>query len=162
MQCHKVRDILITDGLDGEWSNAQRRKVEAHMSQCPVCGAFAREIQEGVAEIFMDMPGEDVPPDLLGDIHQEIRACAQDRRPRIQPVITLWWQTVLARPVLAFVPAMVAGLIVLLNVFQRPQLVPKTAAQDLSEDSYLMYLAAYAEDDNGSDSYGTVIEEVFL
>jgi len=162
MQCHKVRNILITDGLDGEWSETQRRRVEAHLAQCPECGAFARELQGAAAEPFMDMPRQDVPSDLLADIHRDLRVRVQARRSVFKNLIEYWWQTVSARPALAFVPAAVVGLIVLLSVFQPPRVATQVALQDLSEDSYLMYLASYAEDGNGSDGYGTVIEEVFL
>lgn len=162
MQCHKVQEILITDGLDGEWSAAQRRKVEAHLAQCPECGAFARELQAAAAEPFMDMPRQDVPSDLLADIHRDVRVRVQARRSVFENLIEYWWQTVSARPVLAFVPAAVVGLVVLVNVLEPFRVKTQIAAQDLSEDSYLMYLASYAEDGNGSDGYGTVIEEVFL
>ncbi len=56
MNCDQIRDLILTEYLDGECSPEVKQKVEIHLSSCRVCAELAADARQVTVEPFIDIP----------------------------------------------------------------------------------------------------------
>ena len=64
MNCKKIKDLLITDYIDGELSSDIKYKVEQHLLNCSECRRFEEVLQKKVLEPFRGVQKVQ-PPDVV-------------------------------------------------------------------------------------------------
>lgn len=73
-ECKRFRDMILTDYLDGELDTESRERLEAHLSVCPACQAFAREAKRELEVPFEKVQPEPVPDQVWRKIRSRIEA----------------------------------------------------------------------------------------
>ena len=72
LACQEVVE-LVTDYLEGSMSGAQRRRFEGHLSGCPHCTEYLRQMRMTIA-----LTGAVTPEDLSLEAQSELTAVFRD------------------------------------------------------------------------------------
>ncbi len=64
MECKKIQELLLTDYIDGEASDALKNEVERHVNVCHRCRQFERDLLKTAIEPLREAK-ESKPPDLV-------------------------------------------------------------------------------------------------
>lgn len=64
MECKKIQELLLTDYLDGEASDALQNEIERHVNSCHTCRQLERDLLKTVIEPLRKAK-ESKPPDFL-------------------------------------------------------------------------------------------------
>src|SRR5699024_3962718 len=64
---------LISASLDGALTEAEQRRLEAHLASCPACRALMRDL-EGIHAALADLPAAEPPARLAEGVMERIRA----------------------------------------------------------------------------------------
>jgi anti-sigma factor RsiW len=136
MNCCQVKDVLLTDFIDGRLSSSEQKKVETHLSACPSCSALlmaARQVDNDIKALPVF---DQAPAHIWGRVSAKID----------EPVP--FWQGLFGRsgysqPVYGSV---VAGLLVILVVVG-PVLSHRNSTIAKADVDVVMQLV-YADDDN--------------
>ena len=65
MDCRMIRELILTDYLDGELDLGRRKVLESHLQGCRACAEFARKAQAGVVEPFKSAKQQPVAQEYL-------------------------------------------------------------------------------------------------
>ncbi|MBN2483926.1 MAG: zf-HC2 domain-containing protein [Candidatus Omnitrophica bacterium] len=165
MNCKKIKDIIITDYIDGQLTSRIRQQIDGHLDRCEECRAFAQKVKETVVLPFKPAAQPEDPPEF---VWERIRSSVQKEESLLQRIGRKAARYVcgilyLPRPALAAVLSVVVLFVVVSSV-QIPALQRKTAVNSyLSEQ--LVYLASLdagtLNGNNNGDTFdmGTDIEE---
>ena len=161
MKCNKVRDILMTDYIDGELAQEAFLKIKEHLAGCIACREFYETVKARVDVPFKEADRIKPPEDLWEKVEERIAAeRAPAQRPDLAEILSRVFS--LRRPVLAAV-----SILVLIAVFFGGNRYMQYRNYNLSKDyldqqvSYLLGSDENGENDNGN-GFGTSIEEYFL
>jgi len=151
MKCAQVKDILLTDYLDGSLDQIKLAELEQHIRGCDAC----QKMQKQVVAMRSSVKGMGLisPPE---SVWENIRQRLPDAR-------LPWWQRVfekvsLPQPVWAFSYAATAAIIIAI-VLSAKFVVRVPPA--LSDEAKLFN--GITEASEGSvDNFGTALEEYFL
>jgi predicted anti-sigma-YlaC factor YlaD len=69
MNCKRIRELLLTDYLDGESPASERREIEEHLQGCAKCRFFAQSVREKISQPLRQLK-EIQPPET---VWQQIR-----------------------------------------------------------------------------------------
>lgn len=158
-ECNKFRDLILTDYLDGELDKEPRERLEAHLSVCPACQAFAREAKERLEVPFKKIKPEKVPEQVWRNIRGQIEA-ESSPRDFIGDIIERVFRPLL-RP--QFVPAYIVLFVFFFSgafmIHDRVRLVKET-----EQGRYLMSTLGMGNGLTGRENANqeTPIEEYFL
>lgn len=167
MKCKEVREILLTDYLDGMLNEQKIKEVEAHLSSCIHCTEFAEIAIESTVEPFKNAP----KPSLSHEkIWQRIKTeIISEEKTAAEAVflseLAASFKNIFAdRTALAAVAAtvIVVAAVVFLNPVRQNQTVQKTTS-----DESIQYVASVMDELSGTaqeedEGYGTEIEKYFL
>lgn len=167
MNCEKVKDIILTDYLDGQLDIAGKAAVESHLGECPDCKEFAFIAGKASVEPFLKAKDAHLSENFIwSKVKKAIEGELQENAP--VPARSLW--DVIKENMSTFKPSFVmAAMAVVILAIAVPlsiKSVPQTAKAPATEESgdYIDYVAdelvASLEDDNSG--YDTGIEEYFL
>lgn len=166
MKCRKVRDLILTDYLDGELPEGLKREVDAHLSKCALCREFQSKVIKNASLPFRDL--KELMPEgyVLEEIKEKISDINKDRYPvwaRFKETIFQW--DGLKRPSWAL--SLVIAVIVVSVVFTKLSLDTRQSkinsyiSQQLDSIAYLIF-----SEDNSREKtpfgFGTAIEDYFM
>ncbi|MBF0217563.1 MAG: zf-HC2 domain-containing protein [Candidatus Omnitrophica bacterium] len=161
MKCGKIRDLLITDYIDGEATKETEQDIKAHLAECRKCAEYHEKLK-GVSLPAEGQLMEITPPEAVWEgIEKRIRLADTPKGFSLSKVFAPILD-VLARPV---VPAMVAVL-VLFCVFEGIR--PQRDGGFLAASEYLVRQANYLTGlgkgpvKASGDNFGSSIEQVFF
>lgn len=106
MNCEEIREMLLTDYIDGELDADAALVVKRHLASCGSCRAFEASVREAAVEPFKEAPVVAPPAHIWKGIENAIGRETPARRP-------------FAFPRSVFVAATVAMLIVAAAVVAR-------------------------------------------
>ena len=174
MNCREIRDMILTDYLDGEQWEERSIEVEKHLTACSACRDFATQVKEKTV-----LPLQQSKPIQVDEevIWQNIKAEIEtEDRPLegYRPSFFASWAEHLrafwGRPKVVWSFARVALLLAIMvlqfKVVYDGRMAKQKAAQE--EVQYLAYVVEefMFEESNGDETngagFGTAIEEYFL
>ena len=157
MNCHEIRDLLLTDYIDDEMEAPDRQALDAHLAQCPECTAFLDQVRRQAVDPIRRGNGSvmEVPDLVRKRIQKDIEHRAHQKAKR---------NIFSSRPALAAMAASLACVLVLSTMtlrFYRPGHAPDTAAPVTTAGQTWALLAGeyFSADDNDGET--SAVEEYF-
>ncbi|MBU3912093.1 MAG: zf-HC2 domain-containing protein [Candidatus Omnitrophica bacterium] len=152
MNCKKVKELLMTDYVDGEMRPGIQHRIRQHLAGCSDCRGFEEAVQKEAIEPFRNAQRVQAPGIVWEGIKEAIAA------PEKAPVF------IIRRP--AFALAAVAALIFLTAIFARSFFISPGQVTEYIEEqaAFFAYLDTGVNSfmDEGGGGLGTSIEEYFL
>ena len=68
MNCERVKELLLTDHLDGELGTEEARAVEQHLDACPACRSYQTTVREAAVGPFAKLTPLRPPPTIWQSI----------------------------------------------------------------------------------------------
>lgn len=168
MSCERIKDLILTDYIDGAMNENVQKLFDQHLSVCPDCKEYLSEVRQTVVNPFQKTESVSLSQDRIWlKIKDEIE---------IQPSYKEKYRFNInfIREIKDYVfhsgPAFALGAIAVLLVFTFTWLRPvdQKYAQTQGSDEVLTYVSevfaeyAQADNDDEPEGYGTQIEEYFL
>jgi len=165
MQCKDIQEWIITDYLDEQMDEGQKKDIESHIGVCRECCKFARNAKETVIDPFEQT--QDLSPSLK--VWQNIKEAIEPKQETIEGPLTEFWEKArklfpVPRPAFALAVIVILGLT---SVFSLSNKMGKNDITQVSPQEEVEYLAYWIDetdsaglDENGG--YGTALEEYFL
>jgi len=153
MKCERIQELLLTDHMDGELSDALRRQVNEHVRSCAACGEFARAAAR-ISASPLKAAGKEEPPSYIWHRVKERIASHEGSRAGIMQDIAEFIRRVLAplmripRPAIVFAAA---AMVIIAIFVARPILRDRAADAYLNEQMSFM-AGLGTEESNGSDN----------
>lgn len=180
MKCDKIKELILTDYVDGQLEAAEKVRLEEHLKACSACHEFAQTVQKELVTPFADLDRPEVPPAVWQNIRTAI-APEEDVEPAWSAVIRFLGNLQALRPA----ALLMAGAVIIIaltailmkpvsppdQIVQQPVVQPRLAAQSSQppqEEPLAETYLAEIDDDYGDvfeladGGYGTAIEEYFL
>jgi len=166
MNCKKIRELIMTDYLDGEISQRLKEEVEKHLSSCYRCREFKQTVMKEAVEPFR-VSGENKPPDYLWyRIKDAIAAKEEKEAVSVFRRMRIFWEHIFSFPKPVFALATISAVILTAVVLTKlPLNNQKTVNKYLEEQlDFLVNLDVDEPDyfDTGIVDLGTSIEEYLL
>jgi anti-sigma factor RsiW len=160
MNCHKIQELILTDYIDGEMKEPQKRQLEEHLLHCVRCQEYAAAAQKSVVEPFLDGKNFTPPASFWSRIEEEIRSRQLEKTESVFD----WWRGFQFAPRPVFAAAMGIILILFVGAINHVRINNQEARKGQDQIEYLAALIdtpgdIYSNDENG---FGTTIEEYFL
>ena len=165
MKCKKIREIILTDYIDGQLNEKQRSSLGLHLAECKGCKEFSTYAVKNIAGLFTNaerlIPSEIVWRRIKGSIEAE-----ETNKPGV--VIGFFERLkgtlYIPKPATIFVTTLtfilVASLALALYIGNQNKLNYNSQKTIQSTDYYEeLFSDAYTTKDTG---FGTAIEENFL
>ncbi len=167
MKCEYVKELILTDYLDGQLGKEQKDQIEKHMTICKGCKEYELLTRTAVVEPFNNLKRYNPPETAWHKIREQI----EEELPLQEPTNSF---ADLIRRIKAFLyipkPAFVVTsililLLVVITVIKLPtedQRIVKVNPE--SQIECITYLISVFDQEtvNGNDDFGTSIEELFL
>jgi len=166
MNCKKIRELIITDYIDGQIAQGIKKEVEEHLAICSKCRQFKQTVLKEAIEPFKR--AEEVrPPDYLWyRIKDAIAARGEKESLSVFRRVRILWEHVFSSPRPVFALATISAVILMAVVLTKlPLNNQKTVNTYLEEQlEFLVHLDVNESDyfDTGIVSLGTSIEEYLL
>jgi anti-sigma factor RsiW len=167
MNCDKIREIIMTDYIDGELGDEARALVDAHIAGCKGCREFLTSVQKTAVTPFKDIKKE-APPER---VWHKIRASIEEKQAvnPLNDIIDALRRLLYGhrKQVLAFATA---AIIIVMAVFAGRLPLMYTADTKTSANTYMQDQADFMSTLNGGGAatyteeagLGTGVEEYFL
>ena len=165
MKCQRIREIILTDYVDGQLNEKQKSLLGRHLTKCQRCEKFSIYAMKNIAGLFTNaerlVPSEIVWRRIKGSIEAE-----ETNKPGV--VIgffdRLKGALYIPKPATIFVTALtfilVASLVLALYIGNQNRLNYSSQKTIQDNDYYeKLFSDAYTAKDTG---FGTAIEENFL
>ncbi|MCM8812926.1 MAG: zf-HC2 domain-containing protein [Candidatus Omnitrophica bacterium] len=161
MRCNAMRELILTNYVDGCMSEKEERRFRRHVEACSACREFAVSACQVAGEPFAGMPHEKTPAGLWASVQKALREDSAPRKwSRWAAAIersVFWLRCRAAAPALASIFLMLAYFAVQRYVF------PVASIQSADAVEYLADILGYAENgEYATEGYGTELENVFL
>jgi len=164
MSCKKIKDILITDYLDGELDLNKKVLVERHLEVCSECKAFKEELSKFRADIFQKVKPVAPPDSLWNDIRNQLTM--NENAPSLRLRGSVFFRDLLRIPRFALTFRLIGVGVLALAIIMVTNLNIERDIRLQKKDSleYFGALVGEFEYNQSEDelSYGTLIEEYFL
>lgn len=72
MTCERWRDLILTDYLDGELSEADRQGLQTHVAGCPSCRDLMEKAPNTLVKPFQTLEHPAPPPGVWAGVVQEL------------------------------------------------------------------------------------------
>lgn len=177
MKCAEIRELLVSDYLDGELDEAARGEVAGHLEACAGCRQFGEDVRRAAVEPFRDAPRDTAPASLWPRVRQAIER--EEGRGAIAALARAWRS--LRIPAYAAASAAAAAIIAVFLVrapITTPveKVAPAVDAEELHAYLQEQYSILAYNGSNGSDesangdaadgsssgSFGTLVEEYLM
>ncbi len=167
MKCRKVRDLILTDYLDGQANEEQKKNVEKHLASCKLCNEYELAVKKAAFDPFINAERQNPPEAAWHKIKEQIEE--EQQRPgitssfadlvrRINPFVYV------PKPALA-VATIVIVLFVVVAIIKLPSENIEVVKLDSDNQIECMnYLLEVFDLDSMTENndLGTSIEEYFL
>src|SRR5262245_44676147 len=70
--CKRLKDLILTDYVDGEADPAVKNEIESHLSAFGECRRFAEDVQKNLVGSFKAAPRAQVPERVWSAISQQL------------------------------------------------------------------------------------------
>jgi hypothetical protein len=154
--CHKIKDLILTDYIDQELPEDQKNEVSAHLTFCVNCQKFAEETAQTLVVPFSNAPKEQVPEHLWDDIKSKIQ---EDTA--FAPQSNLIERFFLGLKYPKFAPILMSLILLLIIGSLSAHNSQLKQTKDKDQVQYLSALLD-SETDTSANNFGTSIEEYFL
>jgi len=84
MNCENIKNIIITDLIDGELSQPQEAVVKQHLENCAACRQYLNDVKKSIVEPFQNVPSQKLPEGLWLNIKTAIES--QPKEPVFNPL----------------------------------------------------------------------------
>ncbi len=165
MNCEAMRELILTDYIDGEMDAKRKIFMEGHLAACPGCKEFSAAAKETAVEPFLDAARVGVPGSVWRRVEEKIASGSRKKAglvagllERIRYVFYIPNPAVVLATVLTLV--LIFGAVTRLAVNRYESL--KAGRQ--AEVEYSAYLAETPAELTVSEEagFGTAIEQYFL
>jgi len=160
MKCHECQEHILSGYLDNELNVDLKTAIDGHLSECNKCKEFAAIAQKAVVEPFKELQRETPPEAIWDNIKEEIEGerleAGVDWLGKLKELLS-------PKPVFAI--ATIASLVLMVFVFapgRRQGDLARTNGVKVEHFENIDYVAGLLDEQNGSEEYGTSIEEYFL
>jgi predicted anti-sigma-YlaC factor YlaD len=172
MNCEEVRELLLTDYIDGQIREDLHMRIHQHLNTCSKCRAFQQDLIQRVVEPFKKAEKPKVPTELWYSVKKAITGQRQRKGLLVDFLVNLQIFVQARKPAFAFVSVVAVVLLVvaLTQLSFNKQDVVNTYLEE--QIDFLVYLSASSDvDDLGIDylnlgiSYidlGTSIEKYLM
>lgn len=172
MNCEKIQDLILTDYLDGEMDEKQKRVILQHLANCVDCQDFALTVQKTVIELFNNVEKVNPSESLWYKIKWLIEAEKQRQNKPSRGIVTRirdMGRKDMGRILIpAFVMTVVVIVVIWMDIFNIKQFsFYKTQTTSLPQEVYVGF-SYYREDESveyalmKNVNFQTAIEEYFL
>ncbi|MEE9605655.1 MAG: zf-HC2 domain-containing protein [Candidatus Scalindua sp.] len=165
MNCKKVKELILTDYLDGQVNEEQKRQIEKHLASCGPCKEYELLAKKTVIDPFNNAkrirPSEVVWHKIKEQIEEEQQELASPFADLIRRI-----KSFLYVPKPAFVVATImVVLLIIVTIIKLPsekqEIVKVSPEKQIECMTYL--LRVFNQDStNETNGFGTSIEEYFL
>ena len=167
MKCEYVKELILTDYLDGQLGKEQKAQIEKHLTTCRDCKEYELLTRAAAVEPFDNLEKYSPPEAAWNKIREQIEEELPLQEPAnsfadlIRKVKTFLY---IPKPAFAVTTIMVLFLVVI-TVIKLPtedQNIAKVNPE--SQIECINYLMSIFDQEtmNGNDDFGTSIEELFL
>lgn len=156
MRCKEVRELIMTDYLDGELKGPALKEISLHMEVCAECRALESRLNGLSASLR-----EAAQAEPRGEVWELIRAdlaSGKACRPWIFAEAVEGFRAFLLSPRFIFARTAVAASAVIIMLVSSMWLQGRTAIS--GEDAFIAYLSDGTA--NAAKDFGTPIEKYFL
>lgn len=159
-ECKKIKDLILTDFVDGELDVSIKGKVDTHLLACSECRKFTQEVESQLVAPLQGVKRQPVPDHLWSLIKDRIESEGVPAERSGSPIGRLF--DAFLFPNWAPVLATIAISILVSSVYFSNLRIDQD--RDKEQGEYLIYLLGSADvpaegDNNGSES---PIETFFL
>lgn len=163
MKCKKIKDLLLTDYIDGQINSDLKRRIDEHLSRCQDCRDFAAQLNSTVIKPFRESTLVEPPYAVWQGIKEEItpqREYEQGLFRRLRDNL----KHIFTAPKPVFAMATALTLIIAAFIFTQVPFNGKKATNNYLQEQidFLGYLEISEDYTNGYMSLDTAIEEYFL
>lgn len=164
MKCEQIKELILTDYIDGRMTASAKEGLEKHLMACHDCLEFARVAKAMAVEPFEKMPREKTPENVWMNIKEKITA-------REESVLMGWLEKIrdifrsevgFSRPVMAFagtcLVVMAIGLVHLTGIDSN--FVQMVEARQQEETEYMLAMSLSTPESEAG--YGSNVEQYFL
>lgn len=166
MNCKKIQELILTDYLDEQMEQDQKKIIEDHLSSCVYCREFAEAAKTGIIDPLSNSekvaPSEQVWLNIKESIEQEPAkknlGSYEDFFRKLKDMIMP------QRPAYALAGVFVV-ILVTMTAIKINQPSQETAVREIQQESEaIKYIVEVIQDDELDENgdYGTAIEEYFL
>ncbi len=156
-KCEAIRDLILTDYIDGELDKAAAGQLEGHLQDCRDCRAFLKEVKAGAALPFVKAQPQPVPAQLWDSIRQNIEN--EGQAPGLMEGFINGFKGLFVFPRL--VPVLASLVVMLLAGSMELNTIQVRQAQAKEQGEYLVALMSPSSQGDNNDA-GTPIEHYFL
>jgi hypothetical protein len=172
MNCEKIQDLILTDYLDGEMDEKQKKVILQHLANCVDCQDFALTVQKTVIELFNNVEKVNPSESLWYKIKGLIKAEKQRQNKQSRGIVTRirdMGRKDMGRILIpAFVMTVVVIVVIWMDIVNIKQFsFYKTQTTSLPQEVYVGF-SYYREDESveyalmKNVNFQTAIEEYFL
>ena len=172
MKCEQIKDLILTEYVDGQMDCSEKSQLEEHLKTCSACREFAQTVQKDLVTPFTDVPVPEVPEKVWHNIKEAITE-EEVPQPGWKEVVSFLGNLKALRQAAYFLAGFVIVIgvaMILLKPAPSPDrvVVNNTVAGTVAEEAVAeTYLAALDTDLDDvytyvEEGYGTAIEEYFL
>ncbi len=165
MNCKKVKELILTDYLDRQVNEEQKKQIEKHLASCVNCKEYELAARKTVIEPFNKTervnPPEEIWHKIKGQVEEEQKELANPFTDFIHRIKSLLY---VPRPVLA-VPTIVIVLLIVVTIIYLPSKKQETLeVNPESRIESINYMMSVFNQDSMDEDNGiaTDIEEYFL
>lgn len=165
MNCKKVKELILTDYLDGQVSEQQKKQIEKHLASCGPCKEYELLAKKTVIEPFNNAerlrPSEAVWHKIKEHIEEEEQELTSPFADLIRRIKSFLY---VPKPALV-VATIIVVLLVIVTIVKLPsekqEIVKVNSEKQIECMTYL--LSVFNQDStNEVNGFGTSIEEYFL
>ena len=162
MKCKKIRELIMTDYLDGEITEELRQQVDEHVKTCPGCRELLQAVRTGVSAPLQGAELMRPPESVWSAIKEKIEERESESvlelaRDRFFELFTI------RRPVLAVVTVMLL-FVIAIGVYTGTSLFEKRYVDTYIEDQmdFLYSLNGGNGEGRGYEDIGIPMEDLLL
>ncbi len=167
MKCEYVKELILTDYLDGQLGKEQKAQIEKHLTICKGCKEYELLTRTAVVEPFNNLKRHNPPEAAWHKIREQIEEELPLQEPTnsfadlIRKVKTFLY---IPKPAFVVTTIIVLLLVVITVIKLQPEDQKIVKVNPESQIECINYLITVFDQDtvNGNDDFGTSIEELFL
>ena len=134
--CDRIRDLIVTDYIDGEAALEVRQAVESHLRACSGCRDFLAAVRDDLTAPLRAAPRQEVPDRIWSSIQEKIETqtdVVADALGFWEKIKSLFVRPAFVMPAVAFALFIFVGSV----VFRHHQV---RLAQEKEQSVYLAYM----------------------